>query len=181
MRFHRRQVLRILPFAVASNIVAPRFMTAAQTPAQSGASSQGTDSGSKDQRAARTEMEKVTGIGGFFFRAHDPDALARWYQQHLGVGLTPSSYGQQPWEQEAGPTAFNPFPETTRYFGDMQKMWMINFRVRDLDKMAAQLRSASIEVKVDPQQYPNGRFAHLNDPEGNRIELWQPMERSTSR
>jgi len=120
-------------------------------------------------------MEKVTGIGGLFFRAHDPKALASWYQQHLGVSLTPSSEGEHPWEQEAGPTAFTPFPETTKYFGDANKVWMVNFRVRDLDKMAAQLRTAGIEIKVDPESYPGiGRFARLHDPEGNPIELWQP-------
>jgi glyoxylase I family protein len=119
-------------------------------------------------------MEKVTGIGGLFSRAKDPDGLGRWYQQHLGITLTPTSYGQPVWEQEAGPTVFGPFPETTDYFGDASKMWMLNLRVRDLDKMAAQLKGAGIEVKIDPQTYPNGRFARLHDPEGNPIELWQP-------
>ena len=119
-------------------------------------------------------MEKVTGIGGFFFRAKDPKALASWYQQHLGISLIPSSEGDPVWEQEAGPTVFAPFPETSKYFGDAQKVWMVNFRVRDLDKMAAQLRAAGIEVKMYPQSDPNGRFARVHDPEGNPIELWQP-------
>ncbi len=78
------------------------------------------------------------------------------------------------WEQEAGVTVFGPFPETTEYFGDANKIWMVNFRVRDLDKMAAQLRAAGIEIKIDPQSYPHGRFGRLHDPEGNPIELWQP-------
>jgi len=119
-------------------------------------------------------MEKVAGIGGLFFRAHDPDALGRWYLEHLGIALTPTANDSPVWQQEAGPTVFSPFPETTRYFGDPSKMWMVNFRVHDLDKMAAQLRAAGIEVKIDPQSYPNGRFARLRDPEGNPIELWQP-------
>jgi catechol 2,3-dioxygenase-like lactoylglutathione lyase family enzyme len=119
-------------------------------------------------------MEKVTGIGGFFFRAKDPKALGLWYEQHLGILPIPTSYGETGWQQEAGSTAFAPFPETSKYFGDPQKVWMLNFRVRDLDKMAAQLQAAGIEVKIDPQSYPNGRFAHLHDPEGNPIELWQP-------
>ena len=119
-------------------------------------------------------MEKVTGIGGFFFRAKDPKALGLWYQQHLGVSLIPTSYEESPWQQEAGPTAFAPFKETSEYFGDTHKVWMLNFRVRDLDKMAAQLQAAGIEVKMDPQSYPNGRFARVHDPEGNPIELWQP-------
>ena len=118
-------------------------------------------------------MEKVAGIGGLFFRAHDPDALGRWYLQHLGISLTPTSYGAPVWQQEAGPTVFSPFPETSGYFGDPHKDWMVNFRVHDLDKMLTQLRTAGIEVKTYPPD-ANGRFAHLHDPEGNPIELWQP-------
>jgi len=119
-------------------------------------------------------MEKVAGIGGLFFRAHDPKALGQWYAEHLGVGSTPKSEGEATWQQEAGPTSFTPFPETTKYFGDPNKVWMINFRVHDIDKMVAQLRSAGIEVK-DPESYASiGRFTRLHDPEGNPIELWQP-------
>jgi glyoxylase I family protein len=124
--------------------------------------------------AAGDEMEKVTGIGGVFFRASDPESLARWYEQHLGILPVPSSYGGPVWQQEAGPTVFAPFPDATDYFGDPHKVWMVNFRVPDLDKMADQLRASGIEVKVDPESYPNGRFARLHDPEGNPIELWQP-------
>jgi predicted enzyme related to lactoylglutathione lyase len=119
-------------------------------------------------------MEKVTGIGGFFFRAKDPKALGLWYEQHLGISTIPTTNEEHGWQQEAGPTAFAPFPETSKYFGDAQKVWMLNLRVRDLDKMAAQLQAAGIAVKIDPQSYPYGRFARLHDPEGNPIELWQP-------
>jgi glyoxylase I family protein len=122
-------------------------------------------------------MEKVTGIGGLFFRARDPAALGRWYQEYLGVRLTPSSYEELPWRQEAGPTAFTPFLEATDYFGDFKQVWMVNFRVRDLDAIAAQLRAAGIAIDLDPQHYSNGRFARLHDPEGNPIELWQPAGR----
>jgi glyoxylase I family protein len=119
-------------------------------------------------------MEKVLGIGGFFFRSADPKALAAWYNDHLGVAPIPSDYHAQPWQQEAGPTAFAPFPRDTKYFGADTQMFMLNFRVRDLDKMAAQLLAKGITVKIDPETYPNGRFAHLHDPDGNPIELWQP-------
>jgi predicted enzyme related to lactoylglutathione lyase len=119
-------------------------------------------------------MESVTGIGGFFFRAKDPKTLGQWYKDHLGVDLVPSNYDERSWHQEAGPTVFAPFPESTPYFGDARHTWMINFRVRDLDAMIRQLRSASIEVVLDPERYPNGRFARLRDPEGNPIQLWQP-------
>ena len=117
--------------------------------------------------------EKVAGIGGLFFRARDPEPLARWYEQHLGIPLAPTSDGADVWQQQAGPTVFSPFPESTDYFGDPHKAWMINFRVRDLDRMVDQLRTAGIEVETDPSS-PYGRFARLHDPEGNPIELWQP-------
>jgi len=119
-------------------------------------------------------MEKVNGIGGLFIRARDPKSLGLWYQQHLGVTLTPSSYDEQPWQQEAGPSGLGMFPEDTDYFGDRKQQWMVNFRVPDLDAMVAQLRAAGITVEIDAQAYPNGRFARLYDPEGNPIELWQP-------
>ena len=116
----------------------------------------------------------VTGIGGIFFRANDHKALAAWYDRNLGVTTTPTDYGGQPWRQEAGTTVFEPFKQDTKYFGDMRLQWMINFRVRDLDKMAAQLRANGVAVEIDPETYPNGRFAKINDPEGNPIQLWEP-------
>src|SRR3954465_11000810 len=112
-------------------------------------------------------MQRVLGIGGFFFRARNPTVLAEWYQANLGVALVPGDYSQKPWSQEAGPTAFAPFPQDTDYFGRVEQQWMLNFRVRDLDGLVQQLRAAKIEVTVDPQVYPNGRFARLHDPEGN--------------
>ena len=126
-------------------------------------------------------MESVTGIGGVFFRARDPASLSLWYQRHLGITLTPSNYDEPSWWQDAGPTVFGPFPETTTYFGEAKQVWMINFRVRNLDLMVAQLRAAEIAVKVDPELYPNGRFARLHDPGGNPIELWEPGGRGLSR
>ena len=120
---------------------------------------------------AHAQTERVEGIGGFFFRAQDPKALSAWYAKHLGIDPVPQSYEQKPWTQQAGYTVFAPFPADTKYFA---QGWMINFRVRDLDAMAAQLRSAGIDVALDKTEYPNGRFARLQDPEGNPIQLWQP-------
>jgi len=88
------------------------------------------------------------------FQAKDPEGLAAWYETGLGVSRVPTSYNEAPWRQEAGPT--------------------VNFRVRDLDAMAARLRASGIVVDIDANAYPNGRFAHLQDPEGNRIEPWEP-------
>lgn len=119
-------------------------------------------------------MEKVLGIGGFFFRAKDPNALMSWYANNLGVSLPPQSYDTPPWQQEAGYTVFTPFPIDSDYFGDTEKQWMINFRVGDLDAMVRQLRNNNVDVTVDEETYPNGRFARLVDPEGNPIQLWEP-------
>ena len=120
-------------------------------------------------------MERVTGIGGFFFRARDPEALALWYQERLGVKTVPETYGEGAWRQQEGETVFAPFPLDSEMIGPSEHTWMINFRVDDLDAIVDQLRSAGEAVDVDPVRYPNGRFAELRDPEGNGIQLWQPM------
>jgi predicted enzyme related to lactoylglutathione lyase len=125
--------------------------------------------------------ERVLGIGGFFFRSADPAALARWYEANLGIDPIPSDYETMPWVQEAGPTAFAPFSADTEYFGRAEQAFMLNFRVRDLDAMVAQLRVAGAEVTVDPERYPNGRFARTHDPDGNPIELWQPADPGAQR
>ena len=175
MSFQRRRLLQILSYTFGSSLILPQngLAMAAQRATQPASPAPHANTVAKNESGG-TEMEKVAGIGGLFFRAHDPKALGNWYQQHLGIALTPTSEGGTVWQQEAGPTAFSPFPETSKYFGDPNKVWMVNFRVHDLDKMVAQLRTAGIEVK-DPETYPNiGRFARLHDPEGNPIELWQP-------
>lgn len=121
-------------------------------------------------------MERVTGIGGFFFRSRDPEGLARWYQDRLGVLTVPENYDEGAWRQQEGETVFAPFAQDSEMIGPPEHTWMINFRVDDLDAITAQLRDAGETVEVDPQRYPNGRFAELRDPEGNGIQLWQPMD-----
>lgn len=112
-------------------------------------------------------MTQITGIGGIFFRAKDPDMLAAWYNEVFGVGHV--------WEQQKGHTIFAPFPADTEYFGRAEQGWMINFRVADLDALLVQLRARQIEVLTDPAWDSNvGRFARIHDPEGNPIELWEP-------
>ena len=135
-----------------------------------------TESATPDKVEAQMNLptERVLGIGGLFFRSRDPKKLAQWYQLHLGIDPVPTEYGHTVWQQAAGPTVFSPFPMDTEYFGSQQQAWMVNFRVRNLDAMVAQLRKFNIEVKVDAETYPNGRFARLHDPEGNPIELWEP-------
>ena len=115
--------------------------------------------------------QTVTGIGGFFFRAKDPKALSEWYAKTLGVGSGP--YGV--WKQKAGDNVFSPFQETSDYFA-ADRRWMLNFRVRDIDAMIAQLRADGVTVETRPEwNDPQvGRFARIHDPEDNPIELWEP-------
>jgi predicted enzyme related to lactoylglutathione lyase len=121
-------------------------------------------------------MHKVSGIGGFFFRAKDTDALDRWYFESLGIDRVPMTEGGEAWRQEAGETAFTSMEGCVDQFGVSEAAWAINFRVPDLDGMVEQLRAAGTEVSVDPTTYSMGRFASLTDPEGNPIQLWQPAD-----
>lgn len=116
----------------------------------------------------------VTGIGGVFFRARDPDALLAWYRQHLGVGAS-NSGNDWVWQQAAGPTVFAPFKADTDYFPASQQC-MLNLRVEGLDALLDKLRLAGIDVvtRAEWDTPETGRFARIHDPEGNAIELWQP-------
>lgn len=116
-------------------------------------------------------MERVAGIGGHFMRAADPEALGAWYRERLG--LDADEHGL--WRQDAGLTVFATFESETDYFGSREQQTMINFRVRDLDAMLTQLRSKGADVVEETQDLEGvGRFGWVTDPEGNRIELWQP-------
>ena len=117
-------------------------------------------------------MERVTGIGGVFLRAADPDRLRRWYADHLGVEL--EDYGGATFVADAGDvTVWSVFAAGSDYWPPAQAV-MVNFRVRDLDGMLAQLRSAGAEVDDRVEEYEYGRFGWASDPEGNRLELWEP-------
>ncbi|MEQ6901699.1 VOC family protein [Nocardioides sp. YIM 152588] len=116
-------------------------------------------------------MERVLGIGGYFLRAADPDALSAWYRDCLGL----DDAGEGLWQQEAGPTVFATFEPDTDYFGAREQQTMLNFRVRDLDAMLAQLRDFGADVAEETEEMEGvGRFGWVTDPEGRRIELWQP-------
>jgi len=119
-------------------------------------------------------VERVTGIGGVFFRAREPETLKRWYEQHLGVTAPQPTYDEPPWWQEQGPTVIAPFRQDSGFFRRPEQQWSISFRVRDLDAIVSQLREAGIDVEIDPEVYPNGRFGSTADPEGNPIQLWEP-------
>ena len=126
-------------------------------------------------------VERASGIGGVFLRSRDPTALARWYTEHLGVDAF-SDENDAVWWQEAGPTVWSPFPSDTDYFGRPEQSWMINFRVRDLDAMLAQLRAAGVQVDDGVQEMEGiGRFGWAHDAEGNRFELWEPAPAAMKR
>jgi glyoxylase I family protein len=184
MTLKRRSVLQLLAFASGWPLVRGRASSAEALEDKPSRDSDLEPAQSPPVEKSASDpglpAERVLGIGGLFFRARDPKSLAEWYRIHLGVTPVPSSYGQSSWHTQAGTTVFAPFPETTKYFGEQSQVWMVNFRVRDLDKMAAQLSSAGVTVKVDPEHYPNGRFARIHDPEGNPIELWEPTGQDAS-
>jgi predicted enzyme related to lactoylglutathione lyase len=118
-------------------------------------------------------VERVLGIGGVFLRARDGSALRRWYADNLGIEL--ADWGGCVFEAEEGDvTVWSVFPADTDYFGPRDRQAMVNYRVRDLEAMLRQLRSAGAAVIDDIQVEENGRFGWVTDPEGNRIELWEP-------
>jgi predicted enzyme related to lactoylglutathione lyase len=116
-------------------------------------------------------MERVLGIGGYFLRATDPGVLLAWYRDYLGLDADENGA----WRQESGLTVFATFESDTDYLGSRSQQTMLNFRVRDLDAMLGQLRSAGADVAAETQSMEGvGRFGWVTDPEGNRVELWQP-------
>ena len=123
-------------------------------------------------------MKRVTGIGGIFFKANDPESLKTWYRDNLGIDA--GQYGATfEWRDAENPsiegqTAWSLFPANTSYFNPSTSPFMINYRVADLDGLLTALREAGVQVDDNVQSYDYGRFAWIMDPEGNRIELWEP-------
>jgi predicted enzyme related to lactoylglutathione lyase len=127
-------------------------------------------------------MKHVLGIGGIFFKANDPEKLAAWYQEHLGLDV--EEYGgvtfrEGAGEGESGPkrqayAVWSPFAADTDYFAPSEKPFMINFRVADLEALLSKLRAEGVTVDERTEKSEFGYFAWAMDPEGNRIELWEP-------
>ena len=129
-------------------------------------------------------MARVTGIGGVFFKAQKPDLLASWYQEHLG--MRPAPYGGIDFEwrekdspETLGKTVWCVFPANTEYFGPGAQQSMVNYRVDDLDGLLRKLEDAGVEVDLHREEGEYGRFAWIIDPEGNRVELWEPPSPTT--
>jgi len=125
-------------------------------------------------------MARVTGIGGIFLKARNPQALAAWYAKHLGIELSAYFQGKKfLWSDEVpantGMTVWSFFPADSSYFGNELQSAMVNYRVDDLDGLLEQLRAANVAIDPKQEDYDYGRFAWITDPEGNRVELWQPL------
>jgi predicted enzyme related to lactoylglutathione lyase len=125
-------------------------------------------------------MKKVTGIGGIFFKCKDPQKIKDWYARHLG--LQTDKYGTTfKWRQGAdstkkGFTQWSPFKESTKYFEPSTKDFMINYRVENLQALVEQLKADSVVVLDEIETFDYGKFVHILDIEGNKIELWEPVD-----
>jgi predicted enzyme related to lactoylglutathione lyase len=124
-------------------------------------------------------MAKVTGIGGVFFKSKgDPKALAAWYQKYLGMPLEPWGGAALRWPEDRaddkGVTAWTVANPDTKWFAPSDSSFMINYRVDDLDALLAQLRADGVEIVGGPESHENGKFAWVMDPDGNKVELWEP-------
>jgi len=122
-------------------------------------------------------MQKITGVGGVFFKARNPQQLMEWYGQHLGLQFQ-HGYIQFKWadDKATGSTSVAIFKKDSDYFNPGEQSYMINFRVADLRALLAELRENGVTIAGDMQEYDYGRFGWIIDPEGNKIELWEPIE-----
>jgi len=129
---------------------------------------------------AHTQSKKVTGVGGIFFKSKDPDMLKEWYYKNLG--LVPNEYGSifefrnTDKSEDKGYLQWSPFKETTKYFLPSEKDFMINFRVENMEELVKDLMSSGITFTDTVETYEYGKFVHIMDPEGNKVELWEPTD-----
>lgn len=128
----------------------------------------------------QTMMKKVTGIGGIFFKCKDPKKMTEWYQKHLGLNTNP--YGATfEWYEgsdstKKGQTQWSPFPETTKYFEPSTREFMINYRVENLEALVEELKKEGVTIVDKIESYDYGKFVHILDAEGNKVELWEPKD-----
>lgn len=122
-------------------------------------------------------MKRVIGLGGIFFKAKDPKALYEWYRKHLGIESAPDAGAMWSTADRPETPVFNVwaiFPQETKYFAPSQSPFMINFRVENLDELLQALREEGVQVDEKVERYEYGNFGWIVDPEGNRVELWEP-------
>jgi len=132
------------------------------------------------QTKKTTHMKKVTGIGGIFFKCKDPNKIKEWYQKHLGLDTNPYGASFEWYEgsdsTKKGLTQWTPFPETTKYFDPSGKDFMINYRVEDLVALVEELKKEGVTILDSIETYDYGKFVHILDAEGNKIQLWEPID-----
>jgi len=125
-------------------------------------------------------MRRVTGLGGVFFKTNDPEKMKEWYRTHLGIES--DQYGGMfEWRDKEKPekvcyTAWGPFSKDTKYFQPSEKPYMFNYRVENLVALLEQLRKEGVQVVGEIEEYEYGKFGWIMDPEGNKIELWEPVD-----
>ncbi len=127
-------------------------------------------------------MKRVTGLGGVFFKTKDPKQIKEWYEKHLD--MKPDEYGfsfkwkelDKPDAEEPAVTAWSPFKEDTTYFSPSEKPFMFNYRVENLVELLKVLKEEGVQIVGEMQEYPYGKFGWIMDPEGNKIELWEPKD-----
>ncbi len=125
-------------------------------------------------------MKRVTGLGGVFFKCQDPEKMNEWYKTHLGIdtGKYGASFGWRDLDlpEKKGLTAWNTFPAGTKYFDPSTKPFMLNYRVANLRGLLEILRQEGVTIVGEVQEYDYGKFGWIMDPEGNKIELWEPVD-----
>lgn len=123
---------------------------------------------------------RVTGLGGFFFKTKNPDQIKEWYKTHLGIPT--DQYGWTFWWRDENgnkcSTQWSPFQQDTSYFSPSEKQFMMNFRVENLKELLKVLKEEGVEVVGEMEEYDYGKFGWILDPEGNKIELWEPVDAS---
>ncbi|MGQ1909935.1 VOC family protein [Marinifilum sp. RC60d5] len=129
--------------------------------------------------------KRVTGIGGIFFKSKDPKASREWYHKHLGIQCPDEYGGMFEWRktsnpEETGFTVWSPFEEKTEYFQPSKKDFMFNYRVENLEELLKVLKEEGVEIVGEMQEFEYGKFGWILDPEGNKVELWEPIEDSFS-
>lgn len=130
---------------------------------------------------SKNDFKRVTGLGGFFFKCDDPNATRDWYKNHLGIPTDQYGWNFQ-WkdkEGQDGSTQWSPFPATTKYFEPSQKPFMMNFRVDNLAALLEVLKEEGVTIVGEMESYDYGNFGWILDPEGNKIELWEPKDETT--
>ncbi|MEO8516183.1 MAG: VOC family protein [Flavobacterium sp.] len=127
---------------------------------------------------SKEEIKRVTGLGGFFFKSENPEKINTWYKEHLGIPT--NAYGATfRWKDLEGKecaTQWSPFKEDTNYFEPSEKQFMMNFRVDNLEALLAMLKEEGVTIVGEMQSHDYGKFGWILDPEGNKIELWEPID-----